>query len=62
MATHSRILAWRIPWTEEPGGLQSMWSQSDTTKQLTLSLMVTFNRMTYIATVSKMLLLYELSL
>ena len=23
MATHSRILAWRIPWTEEPGGLQS---------------------------------------
>ena len=27
MATHSSILAWRIPWTEEPGGLQSMWSQ-----------------------------------
>ena len=27
MATHSRILAWRIPWTEEPGGLQSMVSQ-----------------------------------
>ena len=27
MATHSRILAWRIPWTEEPGGLQSMRSQ-----------------------------------
>ena len=24
MATHSGILAWRIPWTEEPGGLQSM--------------------------------------
>ena len=24
MATHSRILAWKIPWTEEPGGLQSM--------------------------------------
>ena len=24
MATHSNILAWRIPWTEEPGGLQSM--------------------------------------
>ena len=32
MATHSSILAWRIPWTEEPGGLQSMGSQeSDTT-------------------------------
>ena len=27
MATHSSILAWRIPWTEEPGGLESMWSQ-----------------------------------
>ena len=27
MATHSSILAWRIPWTEEPGGLQSMESQ-----------------------------------
>ena len=26
-ATHSRILAWKIPWTEEPGGLQSMGSQ-----------------------------------
>ena len=30
MATHSRTLAWRIPWTEEPGGLQSMGSQSQT--------------------------------
>ena len=27
MATHSSILAWRIPWTEEPGGLQSMGSR-----------------------------------
>ena len=27
MATHSSILAWRIPWTEEPGGLHSMGSQ-----------------------------------
>ena len=32
MATHSSILAWEIPWTEEPGGLQSMGSQErDTT-------------------------------
>ena len=32
MATHSSILAWRIPWTEEPDRLQSMGSQeSDTT-------------------------------
>ena len=27
MATHSSVLAWRIPWTEEPGGPQSMGSQ-----------------------------------
>ena len=27
MATHSSILAWRIPWTEEPGGLRSLQSQ-----------------------------------
>ena len=27
MVTHSSILTWRIPWTEEPGGLQSMGSQ-----------------------------------
>ena len=34
MATHSSILAWRIPWTEEPGGLQSMGSkESDTTER-----------------------------
>ena len=32
MATHSGILVWKIPWTEEPGGIQSMGSQeSDTT-------------------------------
>ena len=32
MATHSSILAWRIPWTEESGGLQSMGhKESDTT-------------------------------
>ena len=28
METHSSILAWKIPWTEKPGGLQSMGSQS----------------------------------
>ena len=39
MATHSSILVWRIPWTEEPGEL-SLWSckELDTTEQLTLSL------------------------
>ena len=30
MATHSSIPAWKIPWTEEPGGLQSIGSQSHT--------------------------------
>ena len=35
MAAHSSILAWEIPWTEEPGGLQSMGSKkSDTTEWL----------------------------
>ena len=35
MATDSSILVWRIPWTEEPGGLQSMGcKESDTTEQL----------------------------
>ena len=32
MATHSRILAWEIPWTEEPGGLQSRGSQKSQTQ------------------------------
>ena len=35
MATHSRILAWKIPWTEEPGGVQSIGSQSDMTETRT---------------------------
>ena len=35
MATHSSILAWRIPWTEEPDGLQSVGSQN--LKQLSKS-------------------------
>ena len=34
MATHSSTLAWKIPWMEEPGGLQSMGSLRDTTEQL----------------------------
>ena len=37
-ATHSSILAWEVPWTEEPGRLQSMGSlESDTTEQLKLT-------------------------
>ena len=34
MKTHSSILAWRIPWTEEPGGLQSVGSQKSQTERL----------------------------
>ena len=35
MATHSSILAWKIPWTEEPGGLQSMGCKEwDTTEHM----------------------------
>ena len=34
MATHSRILAWEIPWTEEPGRLQSMGSKKKKKKKL----------------------------
>ena len=32
MAIHSSILAWRIPWTEEPGGVQSVVAKTDTTE------------------------------
>ena len=32
MSTHSSILPWKLPWTEEPGGLQSMGSQESDTK------------------------------
>ena len=44
MATHSTILAWRIPWTEEPGGLYSQWDckESDMTERLTLSSKILF--------------------
>ena len=33
MPSHSRILAWKVPWTEEPGGLQSTGSQKNQTHQ-----------------------------
>ena len=41
MATHSSILAWRLPWTEEPGGLQSWGGKElDATERLTFSLFI----------------------
>ena len=42
MATHSRILAWRIPWTEEPSGLQSMGWQRVGHESVTNTFMLTF--------------------
>ena len=43
MATHSSILAWIIPWTEEPGGLQSIGLQRlDMTEQLAYMVLFTF--------------------
>ena len=45
MATHSSILAWRIPWTEELGGLLSMGrKESDTTERLSLHLHFTYHQ------------------
>ena len=37
MATHSSILAWRIPWTEEPGGLYSPWVMKEVKESHTIS-------------------------
>ena len=43
--THSSILAWKIPWTEEPGGLQSMGHiESDLTEVTELKIMTVFKR------------------
>ena len=44
MAIHSNIFAWEIPWTEEPGGLQSMGSQSwmDMTEHVRTHMVVLF--------------------
>ena len=47
MATHSTILAWRIPWTEEPGGLQPMKSQKWNTANTTV-LVNTFTTFLYL--------------
>ena len=53
MATHSSIPAWKIPWTEEPGRLQSLgWQKLATTQQLTtlLLLLSCFSRVRLCAT------------
>ena len=43
MATHSNILAWRIPWTEELGGLYSPWGHKELNTTERLSLSVSFH-------------------
>ena len=47
MATHSSILAWRIPWTEEPGGLRSMGSPKSQTELKQLSTYACMHNHTY---------------
>ena len=42
MATHTSILAWEIPWKEEPGGLQSIGAELDTNKHTHTSAVVFF--------------------
>ena len=58
MATHSRILVWEIPWTEEPGGVASPWGhkESDTTERLNSNNNVTRNlSQTYVSTSNALL-------
>ena len=52
MATHSSILAWRIPWTEEPGRLHTVLGieESDTAERLLLLLLSRFSRVRLCAT------------
>ena len=51
MATHSSIFAWRIPWMEEPGGLQSTWLQSRTRLSDFIHTHVLFSRASQVALV-----------
>ena len=64
MATHSSILAWRIPWTEKPSGLQSMGLQrvghnratNTHTNVLIYSILITFSSFALISHASKVML------
>ena len=54
MATHTSILAWRIPWTEEPGGLQSIGSQRvGRLKQLSIHAYTLYYILLYLAPVNQ---------
>ena len=54
MAPHSSILAWEIPWTEEPSGLQSMGLQeSDTTEQLNQTTVLTWSKVSFPAALDR---------
>ena len=56
MATHSSILAWKIPWMEEPGRLQSVGSQGVTSPYFTLAY---GNKMSSLSVLSFMCLVYR---
>ena len=56
MATYSSILAWRIPWTEEPGRLQSMGSQRDQTRLKRRSMYATNKMIPYMVSAVKRIL------
>ena len=59
MAAHSSILAWRVPWTEEPGGLQSMGPQSQTQlKQLGMLAYKFLSRKSYLIYIYKFYVYY----
>ena len=53
MATHSSILAWKTPWTEEPGGLQSIGSTKSQTQLKQLSTHAKIGRKESLHTVAK---------
>ena len=59
MATHSSILAWRIPWTEEPGRLQPIQSQSDATDWLSMHKEGTYCIGTYVYIISHYIYICE---
>ena len=54
MAPHSSILAWEIPWTEEPSGLQSMGSHDWATKEQLIHYIPILNILNYVLALQKL--------
>ena len=59
MATHSSLLAWETPWTEEPGGLQSIEFQELDTTKVTEQINVTISQRPPMATLFNVVILYK---